>query len=71
MEFDQLVKRINELSKKSKTTGLSEAEKAEQTELRNEYRALIVGNLSAQMDSMKIKYPDGTIKDVKKSSSSN
>ncbi|MCR5802982.1 MAG: DUF896 domain-containing protein [Clostridia bacterium] len=66
MEFDQLIKRINELSRKSKTEGLTDAEKAEQTELRNEYRALVVGNLSSQLNTMKIKYPDGTIKDVKK-----
>ena len=66
MEFDQLIKRINELSKKSKTTGLTEEEKAEQNELRNEYRAIMVGNLSAQFNNMKIKYPDGSIKDVKK-----
>ena len=66
MEFDQLIKRINELSRKSKSEGLSEAEKAEQTELRNQYRAMVVGNLSAQLNTMKIQYPDGTIKDVKK-----
>ncbi|MBO7424622.1 MAG: DUF896 domain-containing protein [Clostridiales bacterium] len=66
MEFDQLIKRINELSRKSKTEGLTDAEKAEQTELRNEYRALVVGNLSSQLNTMKIKYPDGSIKDVKK-----
>jgi uncharacterized protein YnzC (UPF0291/DUF896 family) len=66
MEFDQLIKRINELSRKSKTEGLTPAEKSEQTELRNEYRALVVGNLSAQLDGMKIKNPDGTITDVKK-----
>ncbi|MBQ7273929.1 MAG: DUF896 domain-containing protein [Clostridiales bacterium] len=66
MEFDQLIKRINELSRKSKAEGLNEAEKKEQTELRNEYRAKVVGNLSNQLNNMKIKYPDGTIKDVKK-----
>ncbi len=66
MEFDQLIKRINELSRKSKSEELSEAEKAEQTELRNQYRAMVVGNLSAQLNTMKIQYPDGTIKDVKK-----
>ena len=66
VEFDQLIKRINELSRKSKSEGLSEAEKAEQTELRNQYRAMVVGNLSAQLNTMKIQYPDGTIKDVKK-----
>jgi uncharacterized protein YnzC (UPF0291/DUF896 family) len=64
MEFEQLVKRINELSRKSKTTGLSKEEKAEQTKLRNEYRAIVVGNLSTQLNSMKIKYPDGSIRDV-------
>ncbi|MBR4914160.1 MAG: DUF896 domain-containing protein [Clostridiales bacterium] len=68
MEFDQLIKRINELSRKSKTEGLTPAEKEEQTKLRNEYRALVVGNLSSQLDGLKIKHPDGTITDVKKKS---
>lgn len=66
MEFDQLIKRINELSRKSKTEGLTPEEKAEQTELRNEYRALVIGNLSSQLDGLKIKHPDGTITDVKR-----
>ena len=67
MEFDQLIKRINELSRKSKTAeGLTPEEKEEQTKLRNEYRALVVGNLSSQLEGMKIKNPDGTITDVKK-----
>ena len=66
MEFEQLIKRINELSRKSKSEGLTPAEKAEQTELRNEYRALVVGNLSSQLDGMKVKHPDGLVTDVKK-----
>ena len=66
MEFDQLIKRINELSRKSKTEGLTPAEKEEQTKLRNEYRALVIGNLSSQLEGLKIKRPDGTITDVKK-----
>ena len=66
MEFDQLIKRINELSRKSKTEGLTPEEKAEQTELRNRYRALVVGNLSSQLEGLKIQHPDGTIIDVKK-----
>ena len=61
MDFDQLIKRINELSRKSKTEGLNEAEKEEQTLLRNEYRAAVLGNLSSQLDNMKIKNPDGSI----------
>ncbi len=32
------ITRINFLARKSKTEGLTEAEKAEQTQLRNEYR---------------------------------
>lgn len=66
MEFDQLIKRINELSRKSKTEGLTPAEKEEQTKLRNEYRALVIGNLSSQLEGLKIMHPDGSITDVKK-----
>ena len=66
MEFEQLIKRINELSRKSKTEGLTPAEKEEQTNLRNEYRALVVGNLSSQLNGSKIKHPDGSITELKK-----
>ena len=66
MEFNLLIKRINELSRKSKTEGLTHEEKEEQTKLRNEYRALVIGNLSSQLDGIKIQHPDGTITDVKK-----
>lgn len=66
MEFDQLVKRINELSRKSKTEGLTPSEIEEQTKLRNEYRALVVGNLSSQLNGIKVKHPDGTITELKK-----
>ena len=66
MEFNLLIKRINELSRKSKTEGLTLEEKEEQTKLRSEYRALVIGNLSSQLDGIKIQHPDGTITDVKK-----
>lgn len=66
MEFDQLVKRLNELSRKSKTEGLTPSEKEEQTKLRNEYRALVMGNLSSQLNGIKVKHPDGTITELKK-----
>lgn len=53
------IDRINELARKSKTEGLTEAEKAEQTELRNEYRASVTGNLRAQLEHTYIMTPDG------------
>lgn len=53
------ISRINELARKSKTEGLTEAEKAEQTELRNEYRAEIRMSLGAQLDNTYIVEPDG------------
>ncbi|MBR3081696.1 MAG: DUF896 domain-containing protein, partial [Clostridiales bacterium] len=40
--------------------------KEEQTSLRNEYRALVVGNLSSQLNGIKIKHPDGSITELKK-----
>ena len=53
------IDRINELARKSKNDGLTEAEKAEQTELRNEYRRAVTGNLAAQLDNTYIMTPDG------------
>lgn len=54
------IDRINELSRKSKAIGLTEAEKAEQTELRNEYRAAFRRSLSSQLENTYIVEPDGT-----------
>ena len=53
------IDRINELARKSKAEGLTEAEKAEQTELRNEYRASVTGNLMQQLEHTYIMTPDG------------
>lgn len=46
--------RINELAKKAKEEGLSEAEKQEQAELREEYLSAIRKNLRATLDNVKI-----------------
>ena len=35
--MDEMIKRINELARKSKAEGLTDEEKAEQTELRGKY----------------------------------
>ena len=43
----------------AKAEGLTEAEKKEQTELRNEYRHAVVGNLNVQLENTYIVTPDG------------
>jgi uncharacterized protein YnzC (UPF0291/DUF896 family) len=50
METERL-KRINELARKQKTEGLTEAEKAEQAKLRQEYLKAFKKNLTAQLDN--------------------
>ena len=55
------IDRINELARKSKTeAGLTPEEKEEQAALRREYVAAVRANLTAQLDSTVIQYPDGT-----------
>lgn len=56
--------RINELAKKSKTVGLSEEEKEEQTVLRNEYRQSVIGNLKSQLDTCYVVDKNGNKKKV-------
>lgn len=58
---DEKIKRINELYHKSKITGLTEAEKEEQAELRKQFIADFRGNLKAQLDNIDIQNEDGTI----------
>lgn len=60
------IDRINELAHKSMTVGLTDEEKKEQTELRNEYRREITGNLAAQLDNTYIMTPDGKKRKVDK-----
>ena len=48
------IERINELAKKSKSTGLTPEEKAEQAKLREEYLAQIRNNFRAQLDNIEI-----------------
>ena len=60
------IARINELAKKSKTTGLTEAEKAEQQVLRQEYVADVKASLRAQLNNTSIQEPDGTIHKIGK-----
>ena len=54
------INRINELARLSKTRELTADEKAEQTELRNEFRRSVVGNLAGQLNTTVIVRPDGS-----------
>lgn len=58
--------RINELAKKSKQEPLTDAEKAEQAELRQEYINEIRASFGAMLDNTVIEYPDGSRKSLKK-----
>lgn len=47
----ELIQRINELARKSKSEGLTESEKAEQETLRNQYRQEFKNNLTSQLEN--------------------
>ncbi len=64
-DMEAKIKRINELYHKSKSEGLTEAEKTEQTRLRQEYIASVRGNLQMQLDQIDIVDADGTISHLK------
>lgn len=59
--MEDKTKRINELYRKSKAEGLSEAEKKEQAALRSEYIANVRANLRGQLDNINIQEADGSI----------
>ena len=59
MEID--VKRINELARKSKAEGLTDAEKEEQAALRRAYVDSVKANLRAQLDNTYITKETGEI----------
>ncbi|MBR4223666.1 MAG: DUF896 domain-containing protein [Oscillospiraceae bacterium] len=46
--------RINALARKQKAEGLTDEERAEQKQLRDEYRAGVIRNLTAQLDNIEI-----------------
>ena len=66
MNIEEKIKRINELYHKSQAEGLTEAEKAEQANLRAEYVANIRANLKSQLDNISIQEADGSITDIGK-----
>lgn len=58
---DEKIQRINELYHKSQKEGLTPEEKDEQAKLRYEYIQAIRTNLRANLDSISIQNPDGSI----------
>ena len=57
---DEKIARINELAKKAKAEGLTDAEKEEQKALRAEYIAGFRNSLKAQLDNTVVINPDGS-----------
>ncbi|MDW2799553.1 DUF896 domain-containing protein [Clostridium boliviensis] len=60
------IDRINTLYHKSKATGLSEEEKAEQAALRKEYIESIRNSLRGNLNNISIQEDDGTVTDLGK-----
>jgi uncharacterized protein YnzC (UPF0291/DUF896 family) len=54
VNHEDRIKRINELAKKQKETGLSPEEKKEQSKLREEYLQIFRQNFKNQLDRVKI-----------------
>ena len=58
---DEKIQRINELYRKSKSEGLTEAELEEQKVLRREFIDTFRRNLRGQLDNISIREADGSI----------
>ena len=58
------IDRINELYRKSKSEGLTEAEKKEQDILRKEFIANVRGAVRAQLNNIDMVEEDGTIENL-------
>ena len=66
MNMDERIARINSLYHKSKSQGLTDAEKEEQNKLRQEYIDSVKKNLKAQLDSVDIVNEDGSVTNLGK-----
>lgn len=63
---DKSLARINELYKKSQSEGLTEAEKEEQSSLRNKYIQAVRNNLRGSLNQISLLNPDGTVTELAK-----
>lgn len=60
MDMNAVIARINELAKKAKTEGLTEAETEERAKLRRIYIDSVKASLVGQLENTYIVDPDGT-----------
>ena len=65
MNMNDVIARINELSRKAKTEGLTPDEVVERDKLRRIYIDSVKANLVGQLENTSIVYPDGTKKKIK------
>ncbi|MDQ8733756.1 DUF896 domain-containing protein [Paenibacillus sp. LHD-38] len=54
MEFTKIIERINELARKNKSEGLTDAEIAERDELRKQYLTNFKNNFRQQLETIEI-----------------
>ena len=62
--IQEKIDRINELYRKSKAEGLTEAEKNEQAILRKEFIASIKKNVQSQLNNIDMVNEDGTVENL-------
>lgn len=65
MEHEQ-IERINELARKKKTVGLTEAEALEQAQLRAQYLREFRANMEATLEAVRVEQADGSYKPLVK-----
>jgi uncharacterized protein YnzC (UPF0291/DUF896 family) len=61
---DEKIQRINDLYRKSKAEGLTDAEKKEQQLLRKEFIASVRGNLVSQLNAIDVVDADGKVENL-------
>ncbi len=64
MISEKTIARINELYHKSKAEGLTEEEKLEQTELRQEYLKAIRANIRSQLNNIDVVDENGKVESL-------
>ncbi len=60
MDMNEVIKRINDLAAKAKSTGLNEEELAERDKLRRIYIDSVKASLTGQLENTYIVRPDGS-----------